>query len=76
MTLVTDFLGKDIAVGDTIVYPIRHRSEMWLKKAIVSGIEPRGDNYSLVAYDPDAIPRRRLCIKNLHTVVVVRKGVE
>jgi hypothetical protein len=30
-----DFMGKDIKVGDIIVYPVRRRSDMTLKKATV-----------------------------------------
>jgi hypothetical protein len=42
---VVDFVGNRILIGDTIAYPVRRRSEMTLKKAIVrampdsSGIE-------------------------------------
>lgn len=69
-----DFVGAEIHSGDTIVYPIRQGSSMWLKKAVVTGIEPRKDSVSLIAYDPENVSQRRLNIKNLHTVVVVKKA--
>lgn len=31
-----DFLGKEIRIGDQIVYPVRRKGEMVLKKAVVS----------------------------------------
>ncbi len=38
---VKDFLGKTIKVGDTIVYPVRQGSDMWMSKAEVLGINKR-----------------------------------
>jgi hypothetical protein len=32
---IVDFLGTEIKVGATIVYPVRRRTEMVLKKAVV-----------------------------------------
>jgi hypothetical protein len=34
-----DYLGKSIKAGDTVVYPVRQGSEMWLQHMIVSHIE-------------------------------------
>jgi len=32
---VVDFVGNRIQIGDTIAYPVRRRSDMVLKKAVV-----------------------------------------
>jgi len=32
---VVDFIGNRIQIGDTVAYPVRRRSEMVLKRAIV-----------------------------------------
>jgi hypothetical protein len=37
---VKDFLGRDIAVGATVVYPTRKGSNMWLSKGVVEAIVP------------------------------------
>lgn len=39
---VVDFIGQPIKLGDTIVYPVRRRSDMSLKKAIVSEVPQPG----------------------------------
>lgn len=44
---VVDFLGKAIKLGDTIVYPVRRRSVMSLKKATVCE-EPNNETYILM----------------------------
>ena len=33
-----DFLGQEITVGDTIVYPNRGRSKMWMNRAKVTEV--------------------------------------
>ena len=46
----TDFLGRTIAVGDTLVYPVRRGSKMWLNQItvtkaesdVIHGTNPRG----------------------------------
>jgi len=35
MPKVVDFVGNRIQIGDTVAYPVRRRSDMTLKKAIV-----------------------------------------
>ena len=35
---VVDFVGCVIRLGDTIAYPVRRRSEMALKKAVVNEV--------------------------------------
>ena len=36
--IAKDFLEKDIKIGDTICYPVRRGSRMWLKKMVVENI--------------------------------------
>lgn len=33
-----DFLGNEIKVGDTLIYPVRRRSLMWLTKITVTDL--------------------------------------
>ncbi len=35
MVGATDFLGREIKAGDTVVYPVRRGSSMWLNKITV-----------------------------------------
>ncbi|GMU26192.1 MAG: hypothetical protein AMXMBFR16_10970 [Candidatus Uhrbacteria bacterium] len=34
-----DFMGKEIKVGATVVYPVRRGSQMWLKSLLVEAVE-------------------------------------
>lgn len=34
-----DYMGKSIKSGDTVIYPVRQGSEMWLQHMVVSHIE-------------------------------------
>lgn len=71
-----DFLGQVIEQGDTIVYPGRQGSGMWLNKATVLGISwPKEASGPKVAYTL-SIQRsdgRRAQITKLDRVVVVEK---
>lgn len=42
MNVPKDFLGRDIAIGATVVYPVRQSSHMWLTKARVVDIKFNG----------------------------------
>ena len=63
----TDFLGRTIVVGDTLVYPVRRGSKMWLNRIAVTkaesdmihGTSPRG---------------RMVKLTNLNNTVVIRPG--
>ena len=63
-----DFMGKTIQAGDTICYPVRQGSSMWLKKIVVGSVRdtPHGPGISGVNENG-----RRVTIKNLNTCVVV-----
>lgn len=37
---ITDAYGAELKLGDTIVYPVRRGSSMWLQKATVTGFVP------------------------------------
>ncbi len=65
---VTDFVGREIKAGDTIVYPVRRGSDMWLKKLVVQQIvdSPSG---SVVSGMNDV--GRRISLKNLNNCIVV-----
>jgi len=34
-----DFLGHEIRKGDTVIYPVRRGSSMWLKRMIVQQVD-------------------------------------
>jgi len=64
----TDFLGRVIKARDTIVYPVRRGSSMWLKKLTVRSVQdsPQGP---CVSGTNEA--GRQVTIKNLKNCVVV-----
>ena len=35
-----DFLGQDIMIGDTVVYPVRRGSQMEMRKSVVDSVDP------------------------------------
>lgn len=63
----TDFLGRVIAVGDTLVYPVRRGSRMWLNRIIVTKVENDQIHGS-------GSTGRMVKLTNLHNTVVVRPG--
>lgn len=69
--VASDYLGREIKVGCTVVYPVRRGAAMWLKKSKVSQIVEIGEEFNLVVYDPEAAVQRGHRVKNLHTCVVV-----
>lgn len=60
-----DFLGRKIAVGDYVVYPVRAKSKMWLNKIRVTQIGPEG----IAGYNEVG---RRVSVQNLGNTVVVQ----
>lgn len=67
MTKATDFLGRSIAVDDTLVYPVRRGSRMWLNLITVSKVE------SDTIYGVNPLGRR-IELTNLKNTIVVRPG--
>lgn len=54
-----DYLGKEINVGDTIVYPARRGSSLWMRKAVVEGVvEKKARNYNNDVYTIFALRTR------------------
>ena len=64
MEPVLDFLGKPIKAGDTIVYPCRKGSAMWLSTLVVEHIDKDGIGGHNSA-------GRRINLTNLANVVVI-----
>jgi hypothetical protein len=58
-----DFLGRELRAGDTIVYPARRGSALWLNKLLVTKVEPT----SVTGTKPDG---RRVTIRNLKNVII------
>lgn len=68
-----DFLGRLIAVGHTVVYPVRRGSKMWMQKASVTEVvqHDRTQPPLLVCLNPAG---RKVTIQNLNNCVVVVGG--
>ena len=59
-----DFIGRAIAAGNTVVYPVRRGSSMWLNKLAVTQV----DDDHITGFNKDG---RRITVKNLENCVVV-----
>ncbi len=59
-----DFIGRAIAAGNTVVYPVRRGSSMWLNKLAVTQV----DDDHITGFNSDG---RRITVKNLNNCVVV-----
>ncbi len=71
MPEAVDFLGRKIESGDTLVYPVRRGSAMWLRKMIVEAVGQHGERWRLYGSNDTG---HRVTIDNLDTCVVVEKG--
>jgi len=67
MSEATDFLGRSIAVDDTLIYPVRRGSRMWLNRIVVSKVE----SDVIHGANPQG---RRVQLTNLNNTIVVRPG--
>jgi len=63
----TDFLGRTIQAGDTLVYPVRRGSKMWLNRITVTKAE--SDRIHGTSREG-----RMVQLTNLKNTVVVRPG--
>lgn len=69
-----DFIGRAIAAGNTVVYPVRRGASMWLNKLVVTqvgedGVDVNGKpRYHITGFNSDG---RRITVKNLNNCVVV-----
>ncbi len=84
MTIVKDYLGKEIHAEDTIVYPGREGSNLWLSAGTVEHIHPdgfldvitqSGRRVKLVRTDRVAVVERVL-LNNVQLPVSVSSQVE
>jgi hypothetical protein len=64
-----DFLGRAIAAGDTVCYPVRRRSSMWLNKLNVTQV----DDAHITGFNAEG---RRITVRNLKNCVVVQPVTE
>lgn len=67
MNEATDFLGRSIAVDDTLVYPVRRGSKMWLNRITVTKVE----SDTIHGTSPQG---RMVKLTNLRNTIVVRPG--
>jgi hypothetical protein len=66
--MLKDFLGRAFVAGQTIVYPGRHSSSLWMNKAQVIAVNPGGKNDLVVR--PDRA-KRNVRLTELNRVVIV-----
>ncbi len=59
-----DFIGRAIVAGNTVVYPVRRGSSMWLNKLAVTQV----DDDHITGFNKDG---RRITVKNLNNSDVV-----
>ncbi len=65
-----DFCGKQIKAGDTIVYPVRRRSAMWLKSLLVQAVRDTTNGVRVTGTNEAGNP---VSIQNIQNCVVVTK---
>ena len=63
-----DFLGNSIKVNDTIVYPVRRKSQMWMKKLIVQAVRDTGCGIRVSGRNEAGNP---VSIQNIENCIVV-----
>ena len=66
--MAVDFMGRSVKAGDTVVYPVRRGSSMWLNKLRVTQVDESGVQPKLVGFNPAG---RRVQVQSLDNVVVV-----
>jgi len=62
-----DFMGREIKVGDTVIYPVRRGSRMWMQKIKVTQIVP-GKEPQLGGFNGEG---RKITLRTLANVTVV-----
>ncbi len=65
-----DYLGNQIKAKDTIVYPVRRGSNMWLKKLVVQAVRDTGRGVRVSGTNEAGNP---VSIQNIQNCVVVSK---
>ncbi len=66
-TPVLDHIGREIKAGDTVVYPVRQGSSMWLARMRVTQVVG-GTTPSLSGYNNEG---RKVKVHKIENVVVV-----
>jgi hypothetical protein len=66
----TDFLGNPIQVRDTIVYPVRRGSAMWMKKLTVDAVRDTTNGVRISGRNEAGNP---VSIQNVQNCVVVTR---
>ena len=67
MNVPTDFLGHTIAVGNTLIYPVRRGSKMWLNRIVVT----KAESDTIHGTSPQG---RMVKLTNLKNTIVIRPG--
>jgi hypothetical protein len=65
-----DFLGNSIEVNDTIIYPVRRGSSMWMKKLKVLAVRSTANGVRVSGTNESGHP---VSIQNVHNCTVVTK---
>lgn len=68
-----DFLGKPITAGETICYPVRRGSSMWLKSLTVLSVQDTPGGVRVSGTNANG---RRVSIANLENCVVVEPAAQ
>ncbi len=63
-----DFLGNPIKVRDTIIYPVRRKSSMWLKRLVVDAVRDTANGVRISGRNDAGNP---VSIQNIENCVVV-----
>jgi len=63
-----DFLGNSIRVNDTIVYPVRRGSSMWLKRLIVDAVRDTTNGVRVSGRNDSGNP---VSVQNVQNCIVV-----
>jgi hypothetical protein len=66
-----DFTGRPIKVGQSIVYPVRRYSEMWLRSMIVEGIEVIRSTPPVFKIHGRNDTNHRACLTNPNRCVII-----
>lgn len=67
--MVTDYAGHELKAGQTVVYPVRRGSAMWLSEITVTKVNGGGEP-SIIGSNSEG---RRVTVKNLKNVVIITK---
>ncbi len=70
--MVNDYAGHEIKAGQTIVYPVRRGSAMWLSEIKVTLVVP-GSAPSVAGFNSEG---RRVTVKNLKNVIIISKATQ